>query len=142
MSARIVTAAAALALGALGAGCGRSEPDSSSKFRGEEKLVANTIEDLQTAGRKRDGARICNELLAAGVVEAIQQAAGPKKCAARVEDSLGDADTFELTVRSVTVKGNTATAAVASDDGDDKDRIDTMTLAKEGKRWKITALGG
>ena len=140
MSGRVVILATALAFGAFAAGCGRSEPDSSGKFKGEEKLVANAIEDLQSAGKKRDGDRICRELLAANVVRAIRQA-GAKSCAARIEDSLDDADVFELTVKSVTVKGTTATATVTSDDGNEKDRVDTMTLAKEGKRWKVAALG-
>jgi hypothetical protein len=140
MNGRVATVAVAVTLAALVAGCGRSEPDSSGMFKGEEKLVANAIEDLQTAGEKRDGARICNELLARSVVRAIRQA-GAKTCAQRVEDSLDDADVFELTVKTVTVKGSAATATVTSDDGNEKDRIDTMTLAKEGKRWKIAELG-
>jgi hypothetical protein len=138
---RVVIIVAALALAALTAGCGRAEPDSSGKFKGEEKLVANAIEDLQTAGEKDDAAKICNELLARSVVQSIRQA-GAKTCAARVKDSLDDADVHELTVRSVTVRGTTATATVASDDGNEKDRIDTMTLTKEDRRWKISALGG
>jgi hypothetical protein len=138
---RVATIVCALSFALLASACGRAEPDSSEEFRGEAKLVANTIEDLQTAGKRGDGARICRDLLAASVVRAIRQA-GSKSCAARLEDSLEDADTFELTVKSVNVKGRTATATVASDDGNEKDRLDTMTLAKEGKRWKITALGG
>jgi hypothetical protein len=137
---RVVTAAVALAAAALALGCGQGEPDSSAKFKGEEKLVANTIEDLQTAGEKDDAGRICNELLTAKVVAAIRQA-GAKTCAATIEDSLDDADSFELTVKAVTVRGTTATATVLSDDGSEKDRTDTMTLVKEGRRWKISTLG-
>ena len=140
MSGRVVILASALAFGAFAAGCGRSEPDSSGKFKGEEKLVANAIEDLQDAGRKGDATRICRDLLARDVVRTISKA-GDKTCAQRVKDSLDDADVFDLSVKSVTVKGATATATVTSDDGNEKDRVDTMTLAKEGKRWKIAALG-
>lgn len=138
---RVALTALAAVLALLAAGCGSSEPDSSAKFKGEQKLVANAVEDLQTAGSKRDGERICRELLAASVVRAIRQA-GDKSCVARIEESLDDADTFELTVRSVTIKGRTATAVVASDDGNEKDRVDTLTLAKEGRRWKIASLAG
>lgn len=136
-----ISALAAVVVLVLGA-CGRGEPDSSSKFKGEEKLIANAIEDFQSAGSKRDGDRICRDLLAVEVVRAIEQASGKRKCAARIEDSLDDADTFEITVRSVSVKGNTATAVVASDAGNEKDRVDTMTLAKEDRRWKIASLAG
>lgn len=141
MIGRVATVAVALSVAVTASGCGRSEPDSSGRFKGEERLVANTIEDLQTAGKRGDATRICNELLAAEVVEEVEKA-GDEKCPARVKDSLEDADAFELTVKSVTVKGRTATATVASDDGNEKDRLDTMTLAKEGQRWKISALGG
>lgn len=140
MPKRVALTLLAAVFGLALAACGGSEPDSSSKFKGEEKLVANAIEDLQSAGEKRDGERICRELLSPRVVQAIDQAGGRKNCAARIEDSLDDADVFQLTVRSVTVKGNSATAVVASDDGNEKDRVDTMTLVKQGKRWKIDSL--
>lgn len=136
---RVALTLAAAAPALVAGGCGTNEPDSSSKFRGEEKLVANAIEDLQSAGSKRDGDRICRELLAKPVVAAIRQA-GSKSCAARIEKSLDDADTFELTVRSVKVEGGTARAVVASDAGDEKDRVDTIRLVKEGRRWKIASL--
>jgi hypothetical protein len=138
---RVVTVAAALAFAAGTVGCGGAKPDSSGKFKGEKRLVANAIEDLQSAGEKGKAGRICDELLAAKVVAAIRQAGG-KTCRATVKDSLDDADTYELTVKAVTVHGTTATATVVSDNGNKKDRTDTMTLVKEGPRWKISALGG
>jgi hypothetical protein len=123
-------------------GCAKPVKDSSGGFKGEQRLVANTVEDLQEAGRKRDASRICTDLLASAVVTRIERA-GTQKCTAAVKDSLDDADAFELTVKRVSVNGSKATAVVESDTGKDDKRTDTMALVKEGTpgRWKVASLG-
>jgi hypothetical protein len=56
-----------------------------------------------------------------------------------VSDALDDADTFNMTVKSVTVSGATATAVV---DSKEKTANDTFKLANVGGRWKISSFGG
>jgi hypothetical protein len=140
VTARVVIAAAALAATLAATGCGRVASDSASKFKGEERQVANAIEDLQSAGQKGDAGRICRDLLAASVVKQIAQA-GSRTCSAALKSSLDDADTFGLSVKAVTVRGTTATAVVVSDNGKKKDRTDTVALVKENRRWKLRSLG-
>jgi hypothetical protein len=129
------------------AGCGpRSTADSSSKFKGEQRLVANTIEDLQDAGQRREASTICSELLAADLVRKIRRAAGGgrRTCAQGLKTSLDDADDFELTVKRVTISGKTASAVVVSGASGSKDRrTDTVRLVKEGRpaRWRVADLG-
>ena len=59
-----------LPLGAIAAiavaGCASqtTSNDSSGKFRGEQRLVANTIEDFESAASKGDQDQICRDLLA------------------------------------------------------------------------------
>jgi hypothetical protein len=128
--------ASALALGA----CGQASKDSAKDFKGDQKAVAQAVEDLQSAGAKHDGAKICNDLLAPALVTRIKQASS-KQCDAVVKDALGDADAFELQVQKVTITGTTAKAVVQSQASGAKDRLDTLDLQKVGRSWRIASLG-
>jgi hypothetical protein len=139
----------ALALAAVLAvvltGC-TTQKDSATKFSGAKRPVAQAIEDLQSAGQKGDSKKICNELLAASVVQRITTPSST--CKKVVKKQLDDADSFELTVVSVSLDGSKsgsgathATARVKSTDNG-KDRFDNFTLVKEAGRWKIQTLGG
>jgi predicted lipid-binding transport protein (Tim44 family) len=121
------------------AGCGQGSNDSSGDFSGEQKAVAQTVEDLQDAGKKGDSEKICTDLLAPALVRTIRQASGD--CAKVVDDALEDADSFDLDVQKVTINGNRATATVKSEAGN-KDRTDTIALERDGRNWKIASLGG
>jgi len=129
--------AAAAALG----GCSTSEEDSSADFQGDQKLVANVVEDLQDAGAEKDADAVC-QLLSEDLIAKIRATAGGRAtCAEAVDDAIQDADAFDLDVKSVKITGTTASAVVESQD-DDKDVRDTLTFAKDGPRWKISALAG
>jgi predicted lipid-binding transport protein (Tim44 family) len=122
----------------LGA-CGQTEKDSAKDFQGDQKAVAQAVEDLQKASRKGDQDKICGELLAPALVSKIK-AASKDTCEQAVKDALKDADAYELQVKKVAIDGTTATATVLSDVGP-KDRTDTLTLTKVGNAWKVSALG-
>ncbi|MCW2997735.1 MAG: nuclear transport factor 2 family protein [Solirubrobacterales bacterium] len=134
----------------LAGGCGAASKDSAKNFTGEAQQVATTIDDLQAAGRKRDGQEICSRYLATALVERIR-ANGRRTCESTLDESLKDVDSFDLEVvkRGVTVSGRTATAKVKSASGK-HDRVDTLQLVKEPRRtggktvqvWKISALAG
>jgi Putative lumazine-binding len=136
-----VPASRALALilvaAGLAAGCGSTGSDSATGFTGVKKEVATTVEDLESAARKSDEGEICRNLLATALVDEVST--GGKSCTAAISDALDDADTFGLTVKSVTVSGTTATAVV---DSKQKAADDTFKLVKQGGRWKIASLGG
>jgi hypothetical protein len=122
-----------LALGA--AACGTTT--STSDFHGTEQEVAQTIADLQSDVTGSDRKKICERDLAAPVVTKL---GGQKACESAVKNRLAEIDNTELKVEHVTVKGEKATAQVKSVYGGDK-RVRTVTLAKEGSRWRITAIG-
>jgi hypothetical protein len=119
--------------------CGQAAKDSASDFHGDQKAVAQTVEDLQSASRKHDSSRICTTLLAPALVAQIKKASGGD-CDKGVKDSLSDADSFELQVQKVTIADGKASAVVKSEGGD-KDRVDTLELVKDGNVWKIATLG-
>ena len=120
------------------AGCGAAQQDSSGNFRGDERLVAQAVEDLQQHAQRGDAKRLCEEVLARELVQRFEQAGGGR-CTEAVEEAVKDADTFELTVESVEVSGTRATARVQAESGE-RDQTDTISLVKEGARWKVSAL--
>jgi hypothetical protein len=128
----VVTVACALLISACG-----TNASSAEKFAGEEKAVAQVVEDISSAGRSGDAARICSDLLAAALVERMK--AGSASCASELDKSLDDADDFNLEVEDVTVSGDTATARVTGNDGD-SDRTVTFRFVKEEGRWKAEAI--
>jgi hypothetical protein len=109
--------------------------DSSGKFQGEQRLVANTIEDFESAASKGDQDQICRELLAKPLIATYAKRGGT--CEKAVDDALKDSDSFGLTVESVNVTGTDATARVKADRGK-KDVIRTIDLVKEGPGWRIS----
>jgi hypothetical protein len=71
------------------------------------------------------------------VVDRLAQAG--RTCQQTVKDALKDADTSDLTVRSVQVDGARASVAVEENRGR-ADRVSTVRLVKEGGRWRIATL--
>jgi hypothetical protein len=108
---------------------------STSGLKGEAKAAAETIKDLQsnvTAGEQK---KICEDDLSSAVVKSL---GGSDGCQEAIKKQLGEISAVELTVESVQASGATATAKVKSIYSGKK-TISTMTLVKEGKKWKIAA---
>lgn len=124
------------------AGAPSSGSSSTAKFTGEERLVANTVEDLESAARPRgtNTGKICRDVLSAAL--ARQLAARGGTCEKSVDSALKDADAYQLTVQDVAIRGNAATATVKVETGD-KDRVQTITLQKGApdQGWRISRFG-
>src|SRR6476619_4191962 len=99
------------------AGCASqtTSNDSSGKFRGDQRLVANTIEDFESAASKGDQDQICRDLLARPLAVRYTEHGGT--CEHAVDAALKDTDSFGLTVESVRISGTDATARVKADRG-------------------------
>jgi hypothetical protein len=111
------------------------------RFTGAEKAVATTLDDLADAGRQRDGARVCAQLLSKRIVDKFDQGGG--SCRNVLDDQLDDADVFDIDVAkdAIKVTGNSATAEVRSDfDGAKAPR--TLRLVREQNRWKLDSISG
>ena len=117
------------------AACGTTT--STSKFKGEEHEAAQTVADLQSDVSSSDEKKICTNDLSATVV---QRLGGTKACEAAIKEQLKEIDSTELEVQSVKVAGDVATVTVKSVYGGKK-RQSTLTLRKEGGKWKIVSLG-
>lgn len=125
----IAAVAAALAL----AGCGSAESSSAGSFEGQEKEVAQVVEDLQRAAQSRDGGKVCSDILARELVDELS--AGDQDCIDEVEKAIGDADDYELRVTDVTVAGERATAVVQQGS-----RKATFELVRQDGRWRIAEM--
>jgi hypothetical protein len=131
-----VTALCALALAATGCGGAAS---SANDFDGEQKAVAEVVEDLQQAASDDEPRTICTQILAKSLSSQTPD------CPKAVDEALKDADLYELEVTKIeptdiTPSTRTATATVES--GRDGDQVEKITLVREGKGWKISQLAG
>jgi hypothetical protein len=131
---------ALVAVAAAGCASSTGSGNSASGFQGEDKKVAQTVEDLQDAGSRGDQDTVCSDLLAKAVVDRLD--ARPGGCRAVVDAALKDTDTSNMTVKTVQVTGPRALARVALDVGDAPDEITPLQLVKEGGRWKISSFPG
>lgn len=132
----------ALALvGVLLAGCTTqsSNDDSTDKFRGDQRLAANAVEDFESAAKKGDQEKICRDLLAKELATALAQHGG--NCPDAVDAALKDSDTFDLTVESVSITGDDAAVKAKVDRGK-KDIVQSLTLVKQGAGWRIGEFAG
>jgi hypothetical protein len=115
-------------------GCGAGTESSTEAFSGEDKRVAQVIEDLQTAGANGEAEEICSRILSAQLVDRL--GSGGASCAQELDDALADADDFELDVEKVEVNGTRATATVSDSDG----RAKAVQLVRERDGWRVSEL--
>jgi hypothetical protein len=130
-------AAVPLVLAALAAGC-NSGASSTSDFEGEEKRVAEVVEDLQSAGETGDARAICEDILATSLSDQIKAAGST--CEQEMDKAITDADDFDLEVEDVAIQGDTATVKVKGGDGGG-DEVRTFEFEREGSSWRATDLG-
>ncbi|MGZ8633240.1 MAG: hypothetical protein ACXWZZ_05200 [Solirubrobacteraceae bacterium] len=127
--------AAIAAVAVTGCTTTSTSDDSSGTFSGEQRLVANTVEDFESAASKGDQGRICRELLAKPLIATYAKRGGT--CEKAVDGALKDTDSFGLTVESVRITATRANARVKADRGK-HDVIQTINLLKEGTGWRIS----
>lgn len=116
-----------------------SDDDSTDKFRGDQRLAANAVEDFESAAKKGDQDKICRDSLSKELVAQLAQHGG--NCPDAVDEALKDADTVELSVESVSITGANATVRAKVDRGK-KDIVQSLTLVKQGAGWRISELAG
>ena len=127
---RTLAVVAVLALGVSACGAAESTPDT------PQEAITKVVDDLSTAGKRRDADRICKEILAKRLVDELKTAGGD--CVTEMDRAIKDASDYDLQVTSVKVNGANATAQVRQ--GKDG-QVATFTFVKEGGAWKASALG-
>ena len=120
------------------AGCaqgGTKNTDSTKSFSGDQKAVASTVEDLQTAAKDHKGTTICADLITAELRDKVSATDCPKV----MKDGVRDTDEVDLKVKTVKITGDQAVASVQEKTGGG-DRMRTIELQKVAGRWRISAL--
>lgn len=118
------------------AACG--EAVSTSSFSGESKNVAQTLSDFQKNATAGDEEKLCRNDLAATVTKALKRSGG---CQAVLKSQLRQVDSLNLTVQAIAVKGLSAQARVKST-WSGRNRLTSLSLVREGRRWKISGASG
>jgi hypothetical protein len=109
---------------------------STSGLKGEAKAAAETVKELQSNATAGEAKKICQDDLDHAVVARLASSSGG--CQEAIKKQLAEIDSVELTVESMQVTGTSALAHVKSIYSGKK-RISTMSLVKEGKKWKISS---
>ncbi|MGH2832379.1 MAG: nuclear transport factor 2 family protein [Solirubrobacteraceae bacterium] len=117
------------------AACG--EVVATSSFKGENKAVAQIISNFQNDVSTANKGNICQKDLASALTARLNSASGG--CQEVIKNQLGQIDTFSLNINSITVKGSSAQAQVKSTYSG-KTRVSTLTLVKEGGKWKVSGV--
>jgi hypothetical protein len=129
--------AAGLAVGVTA--CGTTV--STGSFKGEQREVAQAISNLQSDVRAADQQKVCANDLAASVVAGLSSA--PGGCKQVLKGQLTEIDNADATIESVQITKSaakrTATARVKSI-YNGKNRVNTVTLAYEGGKWRILSV--
>jgi hypothetical protein len=129
--------AAALCLLALAvAGCGTAPRDSAQDFKGDKRPVAAVVERLESAGRDDKPDVVCKQLLSTKLLDTLRKQG--TNCNTGVEEAIQDADSFDITVDDVVIRGTHATVKISYRRGS-KDRSATLELDREGSAWRISA---
>jgi Putative lumazine-binding len=122
---------------ALAAGLGAcGETASTSNFKGESHNVAQTVSDFQSDATAGDQRKLCENDLASALTTRLKSGGG---CQAVLKTQIHQIDALNMTIESIAVTGATARARVKTTYSG-KSRISTLTLAREGSRWKISGV--
>jgi glycine/serine hydroxymethyltransferase len=129
---------ALLSVLALGlAGCAGAASDSAKEFKGEQAKVAAVIEQIEKAARDDKPDVVCERLLTDARLKLVDTLG--TTCKTGVKDAFKDADSFDITVDKITIKGDAATVNVTSGRGSNK-KSDTLQLKRDGTAWKVDSL--
>jgi hypothetical protein len=113
---------------------------STGAFQGEQREVAKAISNLQSHVTAAEAQKICSDDLASEVVKGLDAKGG---CKSRIKEQLAEIDSADLSVVSIQLSGagaqRAASATVRSVYGG-KTRSSTVSLLKQGGKWKISAV--
>jgi hypothetical protein len=121
----------ALLAGVALAGCGGGPTD--------EEQVRDTVDAFSKATAAKDYDKLCKQLLAPKLLEQIEQAGLP--CEVALSKGLGDVKDPKVTVGTITVNGESATADIRTSAAGQEPSRDMLKLSRIAGRWQITSLG-
>jgi hypothetical protein len=118
------------------AACG--EVVSTGSFKGEKGIVAQRISQFQNDATKSENETICHNDLAAALKKRLEDDGG--NCKQAIKDQLAGIDTYSLSITSIDISGDAATALVKSNYSG-KTKPSKLFLVREDRTWKISGVG-
>jgi hypothetical protein len=115
------------------AGCGDTGPS-------DEQQIRQTLSNFERAAAGHDYAALCDRILAPKLIGTLEQIGLP--CETALQKGLEDLRDPRLSVGTVTVDGDRATAQVRSSAAGQSPSEDTVDLVRAGDGWRIASLGG
>jgi hypothetical protein len=130
---------AALAAVSVIAGCGGGGGDkapgkNAKRFFGDQRDVAQVVDDLAEASRKGDPGAICDKLFTPSLAKAVAAQAGGS-CPAKVKQELVVADE-DITVQQLTITGTHALATVKEQTG----KVSRLVFVRQDGEWRIDSI--
>src|SRR4051794_21482860 len=122
--------AAVLAVSGMFCGCGGGPT-------GTER-VHDGGEAFGQASAAKDYQRLCDDLLAPKLVSKVESTGLP--CELALKQGLGDVSAPRLTIGTIRVEGDAATADVQSSAKGEQPSRDTLQLVRVGDAWRIASL--
>lgn len=104
-----------------------------------EEQIRDTLARFQRATAAHDYPALCDRILAPKLIETVKQIGLP--CEVAVQKGFEGVRDPQLTVGTITVKGDRATAQVRSSAAGQSPSQDTVDLVKVGDGWRIASLG-
>jgi ketosteroid isomerase-like protein len=114
-------------------GCGSSAPDPQAEARA-------AVLRFGEASARKDYQAICDKLITPALVRGVESIGLP--CELAFKQGLGSVRKPTLEVLSVAVKGDTASARVASGAEGQQPSNDTLRLERRHGSWRIASLAG
>jgi Putative lumazine-binding len=121
---------AVLAVSGLFWGCGDGPSDT--------EQVHDVVEAFGQASAAKDYQRLCDDLLAPKLVSDVESAGLP--CELALKQGLGDVSAPKLTIGTIRVAGDSATADVQSSARGEEPSRDTLRLVRVNDSWRIASL--
>ena len=131
----LLVVSATLAVAGCGGGDDADPRNNAERFEGDERQVAEVVDQLGAAARDGDTTTICEDLVTVELQTSIREASGTS-CAQEFEENIvNEETTFE--VESIEVKSDDATAVVV----DQQDRKSRLFMRRDQGDWRITRIG-
>jgi Putative lumazine-binding len=140
----VIVAGACVAVGLGGCSLTPTSSGSSGGFTGTSADVATTLNTLSSDGTSANGADICAKVLSTALVKTLNRVAAAAKkgdtCATVVVNQLKTVDDFSLSIKTIVIKGSTATARVQTAYLGKK-VVSGVSLVNESGSWRIASIG-
>jgi hypothetical protein len=122
---RLAVLAAVLTLAA----CGKEKPT---------QAVRKSVERFGKAVAAHDYQELCDNLLAANLIAALEERGVP--CELALKTGLGATKDAKISIKTIAVNSNRALVGVHSTAANQAPSDDTLNLVKEHGKWKVSSL--